>query len=121
MNKKDWRRDWLTDGATWRESLSGDSRKTPVARAMLAEVMGDFGSVIPRGIEPPTRWMRELDNAMQRVHEEGGRDSECVAIVRAWYLLGAEFVQEELGTPSRTLYKRKGIGEQRLRQELRGH
>ena len=121
MNRKDWLQDWLKDWAVWYESISGYADRTTVARLMLGQItLNDFGTSVPPGIEPPSKWMRELVLAMNQIIESGtDKDAENIQIVKAWYIAGSRELQQFLDMPSRTLYKKKGLGEQKIRSTLR--
>ena len=121
MNKKDWLQDWLKDWAVWYESISGYADRTTVARLMLGQLtLNEFGTSVPQGIEPPTKWMRDLVLAMNQIMETGSdKDAENIQIVKAWYIAGSRELQQFLDIPSRTLYKKKGLGEQKIRSTLR--
>jgi len=121
MNKKDWLQDWLKDWAVWYESISGYADRTTVARLMLGQLtLNEFGTSVPQGIEPPTKWMRDLVLAMNQIMETGSdKDAENIQIVKAWYIAGSRELQQFLDMPSRTLYKKKGLGEQKIRSALR--
>ena len=121
MNRKDWLQDWLKDWAVWYESISGYADRTTVARLMLGQLtLNDFGTSVPPGIEPPIKWMRDLVLAMNQIMESGtDKDAENIQIVKAWYIAGSRELQQFLDIPSRTLYKKKGLGEQKIRSTLR--
>ena len=121
MNRKDWLQDWLKDWAVWYESISGYADRTTVARLMLGQLtLNEFGTSVPQGIEPPSKWMRDLVLAMNQIIESGtDKDAENIQIVKAWYIAGSRELQQFLDMPSRTLYKKKGLGEQKIRSTLR--
>ena len=121
MNRKDWLQDWLKDWAVWYESISGYADRTTVARLMLGQLtLNEFGTSVPQGIEPPSKWMRDLVLAMNQIMESGSdKDAENIQIVKAWYIAGSRELQQFLDIPSRTLYKKKGLGEQKIRSTLR--
>ena len=121
MNRKDWLQDWLKDWAVWYESISGYADRTTVARLMLGQLtLNEFGTSVPQGIEPPSKWMRDLVLAMNQIMESGSdKDAENIQIVKAWYIAGSRELQQFLDIPSRTLYKKKGLGEQKIRSALR--
>ena len=121
MNRKDWLQDWLKDWAVWYESISGYADRTTVARLMLGQLtLNEFGTSVPQGIEPPSKWMRDLVLAMNQIMESGTeKDAENIQIVKAWYIAGSRELQQFLDMPSRTLYKKKGLGEQKIRSTLR--
>ena len=121
MNRKDWLQDWLKDWAVWYESISGYADRTTVARLMLGQLtLNEFGTSVPQGIEPPSKWMRDLVLAMNQIMESGSdKAAENIQIVKAWYIAGSRELQQFLDIPSRTLYKKKGLGEQKIRSALR--
>lgn len=121
MPEKDWLPPLLRDWAEWYVGAIdgnldyGDS--SPIWRAIMSPINGEFGSSIPKGAAPPPG-LAKIQLAMNNLLQS--EIGEEINVVRAFYCLGAERAIDALQMPKTRMYDMRQRGEIAIKGFLRG-